>query len=181
MDIPVYITLTSEEMEEVTSVGISRNNRALSDGRIPMHGVEVKDERAHITGALGEYALANHFGLPWMGDLGHPDRGIPDVGGCHVRTVVHRLYDRMLRGLLLHEEDADDEPFVLVMQVDPSRFRIVGWRYAHEGKHPYYWWTKTDRPCYRVPQEDLRPMSDLPDRFSRLGPAPGAVEVSRSR
>lgn len=151
------VRLSWSELRRAGHVGIDRYVRVLAarhstDAYVPDH----PEWEAHVLGAWGECVVAKVTDCYWIGDLGRPDGGAGDVGSMHVRTAA-----RSDRKLILHDDDVDDEPFILVVPLRLPQFRIVGWCYGREGKLPVYWETFTGRPAYFVPQDVLRPLSEL--------------------
>lgn len=75
-------------------------------------------------------------------------------------------------GLILHPEDRDDDPFLLV-QLHLPEVRLIGWTMGRDGKRARYWTElQPGRSCFFVPARKLRPISDLDaalERAKRLG------------
>lgn len=123
---------------------------------------------ANVVGAAGEIAFARLTGLPFrcMANQGY---GKPDVGRYGVRT--RRRQDAEL---ILHEQDRG--PQVLMVQVAPWSFRLVGWLHeARDGQDPR-WWSDPGgrRPAWFVPQDALDSPLGLPEL------APGRVASTPS-
>jgi hypothetical protein len=113
-------------------------------------------------GCLAEEACAKCLNLYWSGLCG---AGVPDVGFKYQVRGTWRMDGR----LILHPDDKDDEPFILVTPHDTMEggmltFRLVGWILCRDGKQEKYWTDpKGDRPAFFVPQDALHPMETLPD------------------
>ena len=107
----------------------------------------------HIQGALGEKAVAKHYGLPWPERLG--DYHAHDVGGLQVRSTG--IADGCL---IVHERDRSGDTFVLVTGSGP-RLWLRGWLLGYEAKQPFYLRSGVRHGAYFVPIEDLRPMATL--------------------
>jgi hypothetical protein len=148
------VALTIPELRQACYVGIDRFVRAVADNRRPAHGVAHQDVAAHILGAQGERVIAKATGCYWPGDLGHPDRGDPDVGDWHVRTTSDPV-----RRLIVHKGDDPDGRFVHVAITRLPHFMIVGWCYARDVMDERWWVDPTggERWAYFVPREALRP------------------------
>lgn len=149
------VTLNRDEMTLAAIVGVLRRvqNLFLQGGpRLPYGRPELDQWGVDVQGAAGEMAFAKGFNLFWSGALGR--WGVADVDRFQVRTTVHQC-------LVLHDEDTDDQVFVLVRGA-PPRYELVGWTLAGDGKANR---EKEDRgsgrPCYYVPPRDLRPMHEL--------------------
>ena len=115
---------------------------------------------SHVVGALGELAVAERWALEWRPLWLKLDKTRPDVGNLHVRATA-----RADGCLLLHDDDPDDGPFVCVI-VEGRRWRIVGWRFARDGKH---WNRRRPSPnglpqSFFLPQPELLPVWACPAR-----------------
>ena len=107
-----------------------------------------------IESCLAEMAVANYLGLYWDGNIGNYNA--PDVGPYQVR---HTSWPNGC--LLLHKQDKDEEACVLAIGKN-GHYRLAGWAWIGEMKKDEYWMDKGNgRPCYFVPQTDLRPMAEL--------------------
>jgi hypothetical protein len=110
----------------------------------------------HWIGCVGEKATAIYTGLYWDGSIG--DLGAVDVGGrIQVRARSKAYYE-----LMLHPDDADTLPFVLVLIHKLPVVILRGWVFGSEGKQDRFWMEYVkDRPAYFVPHKTMRPMVDL--------------------
>ena len=149
----MIVELTAQEVMVTAFAGVHRAVQGRF-WRKNAHGFKDDGLSAHIQGVLAEQAVAKLTGRYWTG-LGKIRN--EDVLGLQVRSV-----DQPHKRLLLHQSDADDDIFVLVI-VDRVRFdrpNVVGWIRGRDGKQPGY---KTElqpgRPCYAVPNCKLK---DLP-------------------
>jgi len=105
-----------------------------------------------VEGALYECAVVRALKIPWTGAWkneiewqrwrkeGH------DVGPIEVRGT------RWQTGrLLLHPNDPDHSPFLLIRGHRHPTYQLIGWCFGREGKQKAYWWLGSrGRPCYRV-------------------------------
>jgi hypothetical protein len=148
-----YVELPADEMRLVGQIGMERWDRNRANGRRGLNGQSNKDVYANMLGAWGEAVIAKAADHYWMGAGTQPDHGAPDVGIWHVRTAT-----RPGDSLLLQPNDADNEPFVLVVPTDRHGvFRIAGWCHGREGKDRAFWQDPVGgRPCFFVPQSALR-------------------------
>lgn len=153
------VKLVPAEILHAAHCGAMRYVQNIKLGRPPTYGSERESPwHTHINGALGEVAVAKFLGRYWdgMGALG--DLGALDVRDVQVRWRAKDWYD-----LLLHPEDGDDLPFVLVTGAAPS-YRLHGWIIGRDGKQDRYWSDPAGgRPAFFVPQADLREMATLSD------------------
>ncbi|HLG28179.1 MAG TPA: hypothetical protein VI423_10375 [Paenisporosarcina sp.] len=79
-----------------------------------------------------------------------------DVGKLEIRST-----DRPDGRLILHPTDKDLSPYLLVLSTAHPEYQLVGWIYGEEGKDPKYWRDNVPRPCFMVPQEQLRSIDSL--------------------
>lgn len=131
-------------------MGTRRNDESFRDGRKQAHGHSSdwqKSLESHILGAFGELAYAKCKGVTWAATVG--TFKAPDVDGDQVRTTPY-----FSGHLLLHKEDSETEPYILVICRAPT-FIISGWLWGYEAKKDCWWNDKIDRPCYWVPQSAL--------------------------
>jgi len=154
------ITLTWPEMYHGGMCGVLRRQSSLRAGLRDRWGLDDDGYSRDVGGALAELAVAKYLGRYWTGLNGRIKDD--DVLGLQVRwTAPH------CNRLVLHPDDADAAPFVLVTGVAPE-LTLRGWILGREGKQPEYWAdpTGTDRPAFFVPQAALRDLSDLIEEVS---------------
>lgn len=113
--------------------------------------------RDHICGACAEFLVAKTLNVHWTGAFTFDTNDVyGDVGPYQVRHTEYAT-----GGLVLHEDDHPDKPYILVTGDPPKGMIIRGWLYGREyrlGK-----WKKDWRePAWCVPQNKLRSMDDLP-------------------
>lgn len=152
----VDVRLTWAELRAAAYLGIDRYVRNSANGRHNSYGLDTEAWREHVLGAWGECVVAKVTDTYWLGGDARPDGGAADVGRLHVRTRGRADYD-----LLLWDDDADAEPFVLVVPMRLPCFRVIGWCLAGDGKRSEYRRTDLRHPAYFVPQSVLRPISEL--------------------
>lgn len=157
-----WVSLSPAEVAFAVEVGRARQRMHdvldHADGKVLDDGQDV-----HVQGCLGELAVAKALGLPWDGKFfddakwqewrknGH------DVSGLEVRSTRWRS-----GRLILHRDDNDALPFVLVRACNGALFEIAGWYWGRDGKKEA-WWEDVgrNRPCFYVPNSLLRPMGEL--------------------
>lgn len=144
----VVIELTKPEMIIAASVGILRQIENIEKGRQYNYGsTEQNAWQKHIEGSAGEMALAKHLNVWWSGMFAFRKH---DVDVYQVRTA-----SRDRDSLILHREDEDKDPFVLLIGIH-GRYEIRGWIYAAHGKREEWWRDPVGgRPAFFVPQESL--------------------------
>ena len=173
------VRLTPDQIAYATRIGRQRHAEHGIDPRVDTSrdGVDL-----HIQGACAEMAVSVALKRPWDGafqklaewrvwrKIGH------DVGGLQVRCTSYTT-----GGLCVHKMDPDTHPFVLVLDRDAPEYVLAGWIMGMDAKKDMYWdeTLMSKRPCYLVPQIDLRSCAELarePERASggayRRDPAP---------
>jgi hypothetical protein len=147
---PLCIELTASELRQACVVACDRQIENLYKRRADAHGCPPDiGWQAHIEGAAGEMAFAKWRNRYWSGSLG--DLQADDVGNVQVRTRSKHSYD-----LILHDDDPDDRPFVLLTGLAP-RFRVRGWIWGRDGKQQQFWSDPAGgRAAYFVPATALR-------------------------
>lgn len=150
------ITLTPDEIEMAVWVGVRRQLASIAAGRRDAWGFKGDPWRVHIEGSMGELSLAKCLKRFWSG-AGERFEDDTDVGGIQVRTRSNHKYE-----LYLWPKDETDAIYVLVTGAPPV-FRVRGWiRGADAKKEEWFKSLSTGRPpAYFVPNEALRPMSEL--------------------
>jgi hypothetical protein len=161
----VEIQLTTSEILQASFIGCMRQSQNLEANRRPAHGAgNLNDWQKHISGALGECALAKYLGVYWSGVgklRGH------DVGEMvDVRTQPPKY--SYPNSLILHKGDPDDRVFFLVVGLN-GRYTIKGWMLAKDGKDEKYWSdpTNEDRYAYFIPESELRSLDEYHEKHQR--------------
>lgn len=159
----MIVQLTWRELIDAARVGVMRQIGALQKNLQAAHGAELDEERLegaswgkHVQGAITECAAAKALGIHWHGDSEGPSD--LDAGNAQIRSTTWP------KGcLLVHNEDREDQAFVLVIDRCP-RFELVGWMMGADAKNPLWWRDKgkNGRPAFFVPQDALNPMASLP-------------------
>ena len=158
------IQLEPFELTRAAGLGVQRQVHNLFTSKKDKNSCPTGEGfHCHIIGACGELAVAKSLGVYWLGVLG--DFTVPDIGPVQVRTT-----DCPGGSLILHPDDPDDAPFVLVVGQNAC-YRIVGWIYGREGKNERFWRTEDVRsPAYFInPKRSkearslFRPISILTD------------------
>jgi hypothetical protein len=159
----VHVQLSPIEFLHAAHAGFLRQVQAVLRGRRHAHGFTGDGWAAHVLGALGEFVVAKGLDIFWCG----PGRVRQvDVGPFEVRTCTSERHR-----LILHESDSDDSVFILVQQVTPCEWLIVGWIRGRDGKAPRFWTDPgTGRPAFFIPRECLR--QDFPPRVTADARAP---------
>lgn len=148
--------ITPDELLEAAMAGVRRRVDHIRDDDAAQRNLPSEDRRwdNDINGAVAEYVFqVKHLGQPWR----------PARCGEHDADRQYEIRQTCWPngGLLIQETDHDDVPYVLVVG-SRLRWRVVGWAFGGHAKLQMYWWDKTGRPCYRMPQRDLRPIETLP-------------------
>lgn len=157
----VTVKLTTAQLFCAATVGVMRRVDGLKKGRRDRWGAGQGSQwDRDITGALCEYAAARWANRCWNGVASNDEElaGLRDVGDLFDARGITQSH----HSLIIHPDDPDHVPFVLVHCRAPQ-FDLLGWLFARDGKDPAYWAdpTGSDRAAYFVPQDSLRPMSEL--------------------
>lgn len=158
----VQVVMRRSEMLHAYLVGTTRQVDNIFNPLVKARygaSVEAALEK-NLHGAMGEKVVAKHFGLYWSGEVG--DYGAKDVGGAQVRAAPN-----VNGSLIVHDEDLDGDPFILVCGTGP-RFWIPGWIMGAAAKDRARYWRERKRdgsplqcPAYFVPQADLQSIGTL--------------------
>lgn len=152
----MVVELEPYEFNQGARAALDRYTASVARGDKQGHGCE-EDWQITLTrdiiGALGELAFAKGCNRFWSGSVGTYKAG--DVGEIQVRTCTKPGHC-----LIVREDDADDDRFVLVRMEEGTRrprFHLVGWVYGREAKQPQYRRAPVGRPpAYFVPDSALR-------------------------
>ena len=156
---PITYHLTPSEMQIASIVGMQRGLSAIEKNTQGRYGRENGGNfDIDVIGAAGELTLAKFLNRYWNGAFG--DYKAADVGSQF--QVRASSYTGPNAGLILHPADNDGQPFVKVIVTLP-KVMLIGWLYGVEGKQQKFWTEKLQagRPCFLVPHDWLRPMSEL--------------------
>lgn len=117
----------------------------------------VKRLEEEVVGACGEMAVGKHAGRWFVPSLNTFHRTPDCFEDVEVRSTAVVPGGR----LIVRDNDSDSRRYVLAL-VTGDRVRLCGWAYGHEAKKPEYLNAPhRQRPAWFVPQEALRPMSEL--------------------
>lgn len=146
------IELELHEIEVAGFMATKRQAQNLYRGRKDAHGAKKESGLdLHFNGCLGEIALAKHLNVFWSGALGRLKAS--DVGMFQVRATA-----KSDGNLLLHDEDKDDDVFVLA-RVNGKEVDLRGFILCAKGKDKKYWTPDGAFPgwraCYRVLDSDI--------------------------
>jgi hypothetical protein len=156
------MSLEWSEVCQGAMVGVWRHVAALKRNLENKHGAsEEKGWSIHIDGALGEMVFGKATGLYWDYSV-NKFRSGGDVADIQIRTRSKLNYD-----LLVRENDADEDLFVLVLG-QPQDYQIVGCFYGHEAKANNDWLKDHGGRefAFFVPQGELHDLS------RHIAPAP---------
>lgn len=146
----IHVALSRDEMIFAAVGAVVRNIDALLKGRRTYFGDPWRDLwAANVTGALGECAVAKHYGRYWTPCYDDPS-GVVDVGTRgQVRSTTNQN-----TGLRLYPRDRDDEAFIQVLVRAPDCY-LAGWVWGHEGKRDE--WARDGG--WEVPLAELRSLT----------------------
>jgi len=155
----IEVRLSKIEFFQAVNVGVIRQMQNKAKGRKDRFGAEKMDGWGiHIEGACGEAAVAKYLNIFYNGNIGN-------LSACDVnnnaRNVEVRTAAKNHHSLILHKSDKDDSVYILVCGEAPV-FNIKGWVMGRDGKKNEYWKDPTNnRPAFFVPQNALKPMTEL--------------------
>lgn len=156
------VILNPSEIILAESVAAKRNaeNRKVGrrDGKVLKNSIDID-----VQGAKSELAVSKALGLKWDGaflsdelwkiwrNVGH------DVQHLEVRSTRHQN-----GRLILHPDDVDESPFILVLAHADPIFELAGWYLGKDGKKDE-WWADVGygRPCYFVPRNKMNTIDSL--------------------
>jgi len=149
------IRLAWYEVFMAATVGIKRQVEALKEQRPDRHGFKGLGWDVHVEGAVGELAAAKAMNRFWSGSINtFKDGG--DVGTIQVRTRSKEHYE-----LIVRQDDADEDCFVLVVGTAPN-YDVKGWILGRDAKQEQWSQTHGNRPAaFFVPQLELRDIAEL--------------------
>lgn len=161
----MIVTLSWAEMQVAHLIGGQRTLMNMKKKLPGRYGAPEKEgsEELNLIGTRGEMAVAKALNLYWSGTVG--DYGAVDVGGCvEVRTITKSFHS-----LILHPQDKDDVPFVLVDLSNTPNIRLAGWIYGKDGKQDKFWSDPSgkDRPAFFIDQSYLRNAQELVELFKK--------------
>lgn len=150
------ITLTWQEQLFAAQAGVMRRISAMSRSRPEPYQTPKTDLWGNDIESCGaEAAVAKAIGRYWLAVLQNPQDANGDVSGIEVRSTA-----RPNGRLIVHDEDKDDSPFVLVRGLFPS-YDVVGWILGKDAKQEKYLFNGDGRPAYFVPDVDLLSLVEL--------------------
>jgi len=151
----MIVELTWREVRLAVFAATERQIFNIHQRRVNRHGlVDSQDWDVHIQGVLGEFVVCKHLGLYWTGAI-PANETAGDAGRHQVRATT-----RSAGCLIVHPEDPDDVPFVLVTGTAPT-FRIAGWITGGDAKQTQWWRTDVRNAAYFVPQAALRSIDEF--------------------
>lgn len=146
------VTLTEHEIWVAIRVGCERNLRNHLERRRDAHNLVSAGWDEHITGALGELAVARALGLDWN-TMSFAHRHDGDVGGFEVRATLHDDGH-----LIVYRDDPDHRWFYLVTGRPPA-LEVHGSIMGSRAKDDRWWNRRARDPSYWIPQDALHPIT----------------------
>lgn len=147
-------TFSDAEVMEAAYGGAFRRLTAIKRGRVHRHAYDGEDAGGTWTmdiEAFGaEMLVARHMGRyhGWQEETDEDG----DVGPIQVRHTL-----RTGGCLIVHPDDRDEAPFVLVVGAMPFQ-QIIGGIYGHRAKQEQFWKADVRNPAFFVPQSALTPL-----------------------
>lgn len=157
MSEPVVVFLNKYEVLMATQAAMMRHCSNVYAGIAGGNGLSDSDRRYdyHIRGALGELAVAKHFGVFWESA---GDKGVVDMPG----NIEVKTSDARKPRLIVQPGNRVDANYVLVYEKFPE-YHILGWMPGADIKIPPRFGDhfQNGRKCYVARPEDLYPIKDL--------------------
>lgn len=133
------------------------------------HGVDETCPECDLTGAIGEIALAKHFGVFWSGTVGQLN--LPDVGDVQVRATTNANGNLFIAKAVKPNGKPGDNPnhrFYFAVVRRAGYVDLHGWILGREAQVPEFWKDPSDPSCrprlrspsYVVPRGRLHDMSE---------------------
>ena len=164
----IVVELTMDELTDAVRVAVERNLQNIQNGRkhsysahdLPSRNAASWDN--HINGAIGELCVAKALNRKWTGKPAVLYGAKNDVEGVEVRTTTYAS-----GSLIVHKEDQDDAPYILVTGYGRA-WTLRGWLLGRDAKKEQWYRdaNKNERHAYFVPQAYLHGMDTLPRRPS---------------
>lgn len=153
------ITLTESNLSFAAHVGAQRRIAGVMRQAPGKYGIDNRNGwQWDIEGAIGELAVAKYLNLFWDGAFG--DYLAKDVDELQVRATSLQSGN-----LILHQEDGNDDTFILAIIELPAVF-LHGWISGTVGKAEENW-RETERPAYFVSREKLHAMQILKEAYKK--------------
>ena len=160
------VELKKYEVYMAAEVGIRRHLISMDSPVSNMVGNKNYNWKTHIDAACAELSVAKALNIYWDGSVNKFKKDGPDLPpDIEVRTTEHANGHLILRDG--DKNFCNEWRFVLVVGEAPV-FKLIGWIYCHEGillgkemdddKDWSSWW---------ISQDNLRPISEMPERGSR--------------
>lgn len=150
----ILVTLTADELEQAARGGIARNIDGMMKQRKGRDRETAEHEQhwweSHITGAIGEFAVAKALGETWRPTVGRIDQ--KDVGEYEVRTT--QLPKPLLR---FRAKDNPHSKYILC-QYRGNQVLIHGWLVGHTIRALGY---EAHENCWVAGTDQLYSMCDL--------------------
>lgn len=148
------ITLKPAEYFHAAYAGFFRQATNICRGRVDAYNFNGNGYDVHVLGAIGEYVVARTLGIFWSG----PGTLRASDVGRHIQVRTRSRHDYEL---IVHPNDEDDAPFVLVTGQGLD-YVVHGWIMGRDGKQREWWNDPArGRPAYFVPHTALRAMEEL--------------------
>lgn len=152
------VKFNRHEVRLAAMAGVERRINAIAKQRPGFHGIDGRSNewQIDIVGSLGELAVAKALNLYWEPVTDKKLKSLPgDVEGYQVRSTRHQSGK-----LIVYKTDSDEAPFILAVVREPEVL-LAGWVYGKEAKSMVAPKSGATAPEFWIPQDSLRPMSEL--------------------
>ena len=146
--------LSEEDIKYYTYIGKKRNHESIRKKLKSKKISKYTDEEIDIAGAGGELAVIRAFKLPNKLDV-NTFKTKADIGKkWEVRTGINKG-----GYLIIRKKDNPELIYILVNNMSPTKFSIIGWMQGKEAMQNKY---IRDDYSWFVPAKDLHPMEEIP-------------------
>jgi hypothetical protein len=156
----VRVELSEADIVMAIEVASRRREKGITGLVRPRYGADnslwgLDDE---LQGVAAEIAVCKHLRVWW------PNFGLV-VGDVDCGVAEVRSISRPNNRLLMHQNDKPELPYIsaLVSKANMPNVFLRGWMHGVDGMVEKNCTSLTSgRSCYVIPNEELRPMADLP-------------------
>ena len=116
-----------------------------------------------LMGLMSEYCAAQILNIPFDFDGIYQVSRSDLINGLEIRSTQHANGN-----LIVYENDKRANYLLTTINFTELSVTLVGWLHLDDCKNKKYWCTvpKVRRDSYWIPQTDLKPISDLLERFA---------------
>ena len=152
------IRLTEAEHAAAVEAATAKRDHVAAIGARSLFDADNDPFARNVLAYEAEIAASVVTGIPW--------RGFQPITQCHDGDLAGRTEVRHRRRardpLLIRPEDRNGRAYILVTGTN-GLYAVRGWAYGRDVFDLGEWWADAPyRPCWRIRQMFLRPISELP-------------------